>query len=102
MLAEGYTVEEAGGKYTVKMNAVARIGETQYPTLAKAIAAAKEGDTVQLLETIDLGNTYQAINKGYGITIDLNGYEIKGSYAGATVVVWSDLTVIDTSEAGTG
>lgn len=48
--------------------AVAQVGETKYETLAEAIAGAQAGDTVVLLNNVDLGDSYVRIDKS--ITID--------------------------------
>lgn len=68
--------------------AVAKIGETEYETLAAAIAAAKDGDTVKLLAdaTEDV-----VINKD--ITLDLGGKTLTNTGAGkATVTIAKDAT----------
>ena len=60
----------------VLVAAVAQIGDVKYETLQAAINAANIGDTVTLLTNIDssVSATYTAQN----LTIDLNGYTIKG------------------------
>ena len=68
--------------------AVAKIGETEYETLAAAIAAAKDGDTVKLLAdaTEDV-----VINKN--ITLDLGGKTLTNTNAGkATVTIAAGAT----------
>ena len=68
--------------------AVAKIGETEYETLAAAIEAAKDGDTVKLLAdaTEDV-----VINKN--ITLDLGGKTLTNTGAGkATVTIAKDAT----------
>lgn len=63
--------------------AVAKIGETEYATLAAAIAAAKDGDTVTLLADATEDVT---INKN--ITLDLGGKTLTNTNAGkATVTI---------------
>ncbi len=52
----------------------AAIGTTQYPTLAEAIAAAKDNQTVKLLNDVDLGKTIAV--SGKTITLDMNGHKI--------------------------
>ena len=52
---------------------VAQIGETKYASLADAIAAAEDGNTVTLLADV-IQNTMLTINKN--ITLDLNGKKI--------------------------
>ena len=68
--------------------AVAKIGETEYATLAAAIAAAKDGDTVTLLADATEDVT---INKN--ITLDLGGKTLTNTNAGkATVTIAKDAT----------
>ena len=52
---------------------VAQIGDTEYATLADAIAAANNGDTITLLADV-IQNTMLTIDKN--ITLDLNGKKI--------------------------
>ena len=61
---------------------VAQIGETKYVTLADAIAAAKNGDTITLLADV-IQNTMLTIDKN--ITLDLGGKKIYN-----TENIWSD------------
>ncbi len=63
---------------------VAEIGNTKYATLADAVAAAQDGDTIILLSDTT-GNGIQ-IPSGSNITIDFNGftYNIDGTTVGST------------------
>ena len=75
----GYeTVEGTDGLYTaqVKSDNAAAIDDVQYATLADAVAAANNGDTVTLLK-----NTVEdvVIPAGKTITLDLNGKKIVNS-----------------------
>ena len=73
-----------------------------YSTLAEAVAAAQDGQTVRLLADVEQ-NTQLIINKS--ITLDLNGKTIKISgYTAekAPVSVKGNLTIQDSSEAQTG
>ena len=54
---------------------VAQIGQVIYKTLADALAAAREGDTVKLLDNV---NESIVIAAGQDITIDLGGYTLTG------------------------
>ena len=91
------------------ISAVAQIGEKTYATLAEAIAAAQNGDTIKLIANISLvcdTNPLIAV-AGKEITIDLNGFAINvNSVADTTVIFSTDsgakLTVKDSSEAQTG
>ncbi len=55
---------------------VAKIGDTQYSTLAEAFADAQDGDTITLLADIE---TADAITNTKSITLDLNGKTITGT-----------------------
>ena len=64
----------------------AQIGDTTYKTLAEAIAAAKDGDTVVLLRSVSADGEGIVVS-GKAITLDLNGKTITGSgITGAAVV----------------
>ena len=66
---------------------VAKIGEAEYKTLAEAIAAAKDGDTVTLLANCSGDGIRVATNKyPTGITIDFAGYSytVGGKLVGST------------------
>ena len=71
---------EGGG--TTEPENVAKIGENEYPTVAKALAAAKPGDTIELLkDTTESVEVKVAKNFGGELTIDLNTYSINGDTA---------------------
>lgn len=69
--------QNADGTYGVKA-CVAKVGSTKYETLAEAIAAAKAGDTVTLLDNIIL--TEQLVI-GKNLTIDLGGFTLTSNYS---------------------
>ena len=76
-VAEGYVQNENGTVEQLgETNAVAKIDDTYYKTLADAVAAAKDGDTVTLLN-----NTVEdvVIPADKTITLDLNGKKIVNS-----------------------
>ena len=80
---EGYEVEYAEGKYVlVPYVRVAQIGETQYKTLAAAIAAAQAGDTITFLTditedvTVDKSVTIDGAEKIYTGTMTLNKVDV--------------------------
>ena len=52
--------------------AAAQVGETKYGSLAKAINAAQDGDTVKLLSSV----TETVTISGKTLTLDLNGFKI--------------------------
>lgn len=76
--AEGFVpAANADGTYGVKVAPVAEIGTVEYATLAEAIAAAKDGDTVTLTADINTPETSYYIQKS--LTIDLGGKTLTGS-----------------------
>ena len=109
--ATGYIpTTNSDGTHTVKKGVyVAQVGSTKYESLAAAIGAAQDGDTVTLLKDIDLPAT--AVVKGKTITLDLNGKTISNSadiwdeskYAWSLISVRDngDLTINDTTGGGT-
>ena len=82
--ADGFIpTQNEDGTYGVKVGKyVAEVGSTKYETLAEAVAAAQDGQTVRLLADVEQ-NTQLTINKN--ITLDLNGKTIRN-----TVDIWSD------------
>ena len=108
-LAPGANFDATTGE--VKMSYVAKIGDTEYPTLADAFAAAnKTGDTViELLDDINMtGKNWTPVsvdgNHGQGvITLNGNGKTITGlsaplfagGFAGKSGIVIKDLTIAD-------
>lgn len=99
--ADGYAVQT--GTY------VASIGTKKFATLAEAVEAAKDGDTVKLLGDVVLDKTL--IIKDKTITLDLNGKTISNSADiwNESINAWSlisvrdngDLTINDTTGGGT-
>ena len=76
--ADGFVpAANADGTYGVKVAPVAKIGTVEYATLAEAIAAAKDGDTVTLTADINTPETSYYIQKS--LTIDLGGKTLTGS-----------------------
>ncbi len=108
-LAPGANFDATTGE--VKMSYVAKIGDTEYPTLADAFAAAnKTGDTViELLDDINMtGKSWTPVSvDGYNgqgvITLNANGKAITGlsaplfagGFAGKSGIVIKDLTIAD-------
>ena len=114
-LAPGANFDATTGE--VKMSYVAKIGDTEYPTLADAFAAAnKTGDTViELLDDINMtGKNWTPVGvdgyHGQGvITLNGNGKTITGlsaplfagGFAGKSGIVIKDLTIADADIDGT-
>ena len=81
----------------------AQIGSTGYTTLAAAIAAAKNGDTVTLLADTSLSSTITVLQKT--LNLDLNGHTITAQVAGGHTAIDVDagsLTVLDSSSEKSG
>ena len=71
----------AGGSTSTSENA-AKIGDTEYASIADAMAAAKPGDTIELLKDITESVEVKVSSKDFGgkgeLTINLNKYSIDG------------------------
>ncbi len=68
--------------------AVAKIGDVYYATLAEAFEAAQTGDTIVLLKDV----TIDSITVDRTVTLDLDGHEVK-SDAAQLFLVTGDLTI---------
>ena len=81
--------------------AVASIGTAKYITLAAAIAAAKDGETVTLLKDV---TENVEIAKEKNLTLDLNGKTLSGGTgtAKAALTNYGTITIKDSSTAKTG
>ena len=75
--SETKTVEPLG-----ETNAVAKVGDTYYKTLADAVAAAKNGGTIDLLSNV---SERLWIKNNEDVTINLNGYTISSENQTANV-----------------
>ena len=101
----GYIQNENGAVETLgETNAVAKVGENYYKTLAEAINAASDGATITLLKDAETTVELSFTNKT--ITLDLNGKTVSGTFTDNFSVIEAgadaSLTVQDTSVAGTG
>ena len=92
--------------YEVEAPAVAKIGDTEYPTLAAAVAAAKDDETVTLLKDTDISKTGLTIYARKSITLDLSGHSLKAANTNdGNIKVYGTLTLTDstdTAKNGTG
>ena len=92
------------GDSSIEKFFVAKVGDTYYKTLADAVAAAKNDETVTLLKNAETTVELSFTNKA--ITLDLNGKTVSGTFTGYFSVIEAgedaSLTVQDTSVAGTG
>ena len=84
--------------YTAKY--AAKIGNISYNTLADAFAAAKSGDTVTLIENIDISTPAPAVDYNKKIILDLNGYMI--NYPNNYMSISGTLTIKDSNYYSTG
>ena len=92
------------GDSSIEKFFAAKVGDTYYKTLAEAVAAAKNGETVTLLKNAETTVELSFTNKA--ITLDLNGKTVSGTFTDNFSVIEAgenaSLTVQDTSVAGTG
>lgn len=105
-VAEGVGVNaDANGNFTAKANMVAQrtaadgSSVAAYATLPEALAAAKSGETVTLLTNID--SSVSAMYSAQNLTIDLNGYTIKGGTLSTAALKLSVKAVRDANYAVT-
>lgn len=83
---------------------VAQIGTKGYATLQAAADAAKAGQTVTLINDVDLttGSNLE-VHKWLDIVLDMNGHSIKGANADhKNICVSGKLTLMDSKENSTG
>ena len=85
--------------YYVAAKPVAAIGAIGYATLADAIAAAEDGETVKLLADVTESVTIAADRT---LTLDLNGKTLSAGKASEALTVTGHLTIDDTSAAKSG
>ena len=93
---------DANGVYTVETLKVAQIGDVKYATLAAAIAAAQNGDTITMLQDVELS---EGLDVSRTVTLDLNGCTIANANGITTdyliaVLHGGTLTVEDTLGGG--
>ena len=83
---------------------VAQIGTTKYATLKAAVYDATAGQTVTLINDVDLTTDDELeVNKLQDIVLDMNGHSIKGANADyKNICVSGKLTLKDSKENSTG
>lgn len=94
--------KNADGTFGVKVGTyVAKIGEAGYETLAEAIAAATNGQTVMLLTRV-AENVVIDADKNF--TLDLNGFTLNGGTGNKNAAILNNgtLVITDSSAAKTG
>lgn len=103
LLDENSVAVKQGENYVVTTY-YAQVGETKYATLQEAANAAAAGQTVKVLNDVDMtkdGNL--TVNEGKDIVLDMNGHSIKGANADyKNILVWGKLTLKDSKENSTG
>lgn len=103
LLDENSVAEEKDGVYVVTTY-YAQVGETKHATLQEAANAATAGQTVKVLNDVDMtkdGNL--TVNVGKDIVLDMNGHSIKGANADhKNILVKGKLTLKDSKENSTG
>lgn len=103
LLDENSVAEEKNGVYVVTTY-YAQVGETKYATLQEAADAATAGQTVKVLNDVDMtthGNL--TVYAGKDIVLDMNGHSIKGANADyKNIRVRGKLTLKDSKENNTG
>ena len=103
LLDENSVAVKQGENYVVTTY-YAQVGETKYATLQEAANAATAGQTVTVLNDVDMttdGNL--TVNVGKDIVLDMNGHSIKGANADhKNICVSGKLTLMDSKENSTG
>lgn len=90
-------VEKENGTYGVKKTTyVAEVNGTQYETLQEAIKAASTGNTITLLDDVDLGSSKIGFYKTgcENLTFDLNGHKITSAIQNNGTVVASRVGLV--------
>ena len=99
---KGTDVKENSSSVSVAVHPVATINGKGYATLAAAVAAANEGDTITLVKAVELTSTL-SITADKKITLDLNGCKISADMNGPHMICNAgNLTITDSSAAKTG
>ena len=103
LLDENSVAEKRGDDYVVTTY-YAQVGETKYATLQEAVNAATAGQTVKVINDVDMTSGKNLIVKtGQDIVLDMNGHSIKGSNADyKNIMVYGRLTLKDSKENSTG
>lgn len=85
------SLKKVNGQWVVKKNpGAAKIGDTEYETLAEAIAAAKAGDTIVLQKDV---SSAALIKVDKAVTIDLGGKTASFDSFGFFLVKGGDVTL---------
>lgn len=105
LLDKNSVAEEKNGVYVVTTY-YAQVGETKYATLQAAADAATAGQTVTVLNDVDMTTgSNLTVKAGKDIVLDLNGHSIKGANTNdytQNINVYGKLTLMDSKENSTG
>ena len=103
LLDENSKAEKQGENYVVTTY-YAQVGENKYTTLQEAADAATAGQTVTVLNDVDMTTgSNLTVKAGKDIVLDMNGHSIKGANADyKNILVWGKLTLKDSKENSTG
>lgn len=105
LLDENSKAEKQGENYVVTTY-YAQVGENKYTTLQEAAAAATAGQTVTVLNDVDMTTgSNLTVKAGKDIVLDMNGHSIKGANTNdytQNINVYGKLTLMDSKENSTG
>ena len=103
LLDENSVAEKQGENYVVTTY-YAQVGERKYATLQEAVNAATAGQTVTVINDVDMiSGKNITVNAGQDIVLDMNGHSIKGANANnKNILVLGKLTLKDSKENSTG
>ena len=103
LLDENSKAEKQGENYVVTTY-YAQVGETKYATLQEAVDAATAGQTVTVINDVDMTSGKNiTVKTGQDIVLDMNGHSIKGANADyKNILVSGKLTLKDSKENSTG
>ena len=103
LLDENSKAEKQGENYVVTTY-YAQVGENKYTTLQEAADAATAGQTVTVLNDVDMTTgSNLTVKAGKDIVLDLNGHSIKGANSSTNNInVLGKLTLKDSKENSTG
>ena len=103
LLDENSVAEQKDGAYVVTTY-YAQVGDNKYATLQAAADAATAGQTVTVLNDIDMTTgSNLTVKAGKDIVLDMNGHSIKGANSSTNNInVLGKLTLKDSKENSTG
>lgn len=103
LLDENSKAEKQGENYVVTTY-YAQVGENKYTTLQEAADAATAGQTVTVLNDVDMTTgSNLTVKAGKDIVLDMNGHSIKGANSSTNNInVLGKLTLKDSKENSTG